>query len=625
MGQFFKVEFFGPDDEVAKLFAEPDERSESKNLFPYLLKIPHEGDSEEWVYIENHESDSGAPQGKGWIKTWAVGEPLPSLAVEVAGESLTLAAIRHELEAASDVTTAIAADYFIALFLLENQVDLSNPPTSDDAPYPVNSANVTPDLKSAFSVGTMQWSAFLTEQGDKLKGWKAYHREIPLAQLRCAVWLAKKSIVELGVIRGGSLEEPFIPRLLDVFMAHLIGAKAAAEVIRMEAEDDGLNRNIKTILRNVNGWNDETPELRALFADRAAYLGPFSPTGGTTGGMTSVADFLEVCRGALKPALQYAAQMIELYVPGFAVNMTPSAETWMREAETELQKWTDGGWVEQTDPGLSTAKEYFKATSYPFGDVGIGADNELTHWCGAFVAHCMKEAGQKVPMGAAAAAKWREWGDASIRWRGQTDVPVGAVAMTAGNSGTSRISHVNFIADWQGDDDHYMGLGGNQSDSVTIAPFPKDEIADIRVLSDISQSSDGDAEVLAKTLYGEIRGGSEEQVDNVAQVVLNRYLAGYRSNGSISGVCLAPFQFSCWNPGTSARSQLEALDGSNARYAELLGVAKQVIASRLANPDAEQPLQGARHYHNYFVNPNWAEPAKIVEKDGLHIFYRGIA
>lgn len=624
MGNFFYVNYSGPDGEIAGIYPEPDTSLEHDFPYPYVLKIPHQADSEEWVFVENHEDDSGAARGTGWIKTWAIGEPIPSDPIILSAASLTLSAIRHELDNGNNTSASIAADYFIALFLLENQVDLNTDPEEEDI-YPISNPIATPDQQGAYSVSTAQWDAFILAKGENFKGWASYHKELPLPQMWCAVWLARENLKEIGAIRGGSANDPFVPRLLDLLMAHLIGAKAAAEIIRMEATEEGMNRNIKTILRNVYGWNDETPELETLFNNRLQYLGPLTPTGGTTGGMHSVEDFLTICREALATALSYAARLIDLHVPGFQVTPSGDMGVWMQKAQTEHQSWQDGHWVEQADPGLSRAKEYFKATSYPLGQVGIGSDNELTHWCGAFVAHCMKEAGQAVPMGAAAATKWRKWGDASIRWRSEDEVPVGAVVMTAGNQGTSRISHVNLMADWQPGEDHYLGLGGNQSDSVTIAPFRKENIAEIRVLSQKTTSTDEDAVVLAKTLYGEIRGGDDEQIRNVANVVLNRFFAGYRSQGSIAGACLAHKQFSCWNPGTQARAVLDRLPEDDAAYLELLAVAQQVIADRTGNPDAPPPLENARHYHNYHVNPDWAEPSKEVHQDGKHIFYRDIA
>ncbi|UWQ59426.1 cell wall hydrolase [Leisingera caerulea] len=624
MGNFFYVNYTGPNGETAGIFAEPNESLTAFFPYPYLLKIPHEADSEDWIFVENHEDDSGATRGRGWMRTWAVGEPIPSDPISLSAASLTLSAIRHELDESVNTSASIAADFFIALFLLENQVDLSAEPDKNDV-YLVNNPIATPDKQGAYSISTAQWDAFLLAEGDKLKGWAGYHKELPLPQMWCAVWLARENRKDIGAIRGASATDPFVPRLLDLLLAHLIGAKAAAEVVRLEAEDEGMNRNIKTILRNVYGWNDESPELVALFGDRPNYLGPLTPTGGTTGGMHSVEEFLTICRENLAEALGYSARLIDLHVPGFQITLSDATRTWMERAMTEHQTWQDDNWVEQTEPGLSRAKDYFKATSYPLGQVGIGPDNELTHWCGAFVAYCMKEAGQSIPMGAAAAANWRKWGDGSVRWRNGDEVPVGAVVMTAGNQGTSRISHVNFVADWQPGEEYYLGLGGNQSDSVTIAPFRKENIAEIRVLSRKTASTNEDAVVLAKTLYGEIRGGNDEQTRNVANVVLNRFFAGYRSQGSIAGVCLAHKQFSCWNPGTQARDILDRLPEDDPTYLVLLALAQEVIANRTENPDVPPPLENARHYHNYHAKPDWAEPSKEVHRDGKHIFYRDIA
>src|SRR5690606_26233531 len=115
--------------------------------------------------------------------------------------------------------------------------------------------------------------------------------------------------------------------------------------------------------------------------------------------------------------------------------------------------------------------DYFRATDFG-APVGInGETRELTHWCGAFVAHCLKTAGVEPPAGAAAAGNWLKWGDASLPVRHGSAVPPGAVVTIAGDGATNGIGHVNFFVSWDPDGRHYVGVGGNQHDRVTIEPF----------------------------------------------------------------------------------------------------------------------------------------------------------
>ena len=53
---------------------------------------------------------------------------------------------------------------------------------------------------------------------------------------------------------------------------------------------------------------------------------------------------------------------------------------------------------------------------------------------------------------------------------------------------------------------------------------------------------------LARTVYGEARGESDQGRAAVAHVVLNRFRSDkWFSAGTIEAVCRKPSQFSCWN------------------------------------------------------------------------------
>ena len=617
----FKVNFFGPDDEFAALYPdEPSTDGPKKTPLSFLRKLSHPAETDEWIFVENSEDPSGTGQlNRGWIKAWAVGEALPDVPQTISARALTFGAVGNELDPATPPELRVSADFLLALFIVENQIDAETELT-EDLELAITDSLPDPDFRGGFAVTTAQWDAFLVAEGPRLKWSGDALRELILPQMRCANWLAHRNRRNLGVAFGAPPTEPFLPRMIDLFMAHLIGDVATAAVMQIERAEDGLNRKMRTVVRDANSWSDTSPELVKLFANRAAYLGELDAIGG---GLRSVAQFLEACQTRLDPALTLARRMLDTYLPGFAAPPADSG-SWLDVAQGELAKWSDG-WKEQREPGLSAAKTYFKATDYEPAVVVNRTTNELTHWCGAFVAHCMKEAGAPVPAGSAAAARWRNWGDRSLPAKPNSDIPKGAVVMTGGGKGSNHIGHVTLFNGWTNGGQSFLGLGGNQSDSVTVGTFKTRSIVDIRILADKSRSSDEDLEILAKTLWGEIRGGTDDQVRNVAHVILNRHFAGYRSNGSIAGACLAHKQFSCWNPGTRSLRDIQNLAADNSELLRLMALARQVIDTRRNVAFAPNPLGGARHYHNHHVNPNWAIPAKIVLDDGKHIFYRDIA
>ncbi|WP_415402448.1 cell wall hydrolase [Tateyamaria sp. SN3-11] len=617
----FRINFVNPKNLLVKIYMdEPSEDSITGFVHGYVKKLPNAAESTDWVFVENHESQNmdGAFH-KGWMKTWAIGERIPDVPQIISARALTFTAVANELDDTIPPEKQVAAEFLLALFFVENQIDPNAEPV-DDLELSVKDTAPNPDYHGGFAVTSAQWDSFIAAEGERLNWSGDFLRELVLPQMRCAYWLAHRNQKQLGVAFGATPTEPFVPRMLDLFLAHLIGDVAAAAVIEMERTKTDLNKKIRTIIRDANSWSDDSPELKKLFENRSAFVGDLNGTGG---GLTSVTQFLEACRTALDPALKLARKMLDAYLPAFAGNAM-NGDALMATADAELAKW-NAGWSEQVDPGKSVAIKYFEATDYTPAVVIDPTTNELTHWCGAFVAHCMKESNLPVPKSSAAAASWRNWGDMSLDKTQGSVIPRGAVITKSGGEGSNHIGHVTLFDRWDNDGQSFWGCGGNQSDSVTSAKFATDEIVAVRVIANRTQSTDKDLEILSKTLWGEIRGGTKEHATNVAEVVLNRFLSGYRSDGSIAGVCLKHKQFSCWNPGTKSLRSIEDLDAEDPELKRLMAFAKEVITRRLADPNAPAPLQGARHYHNHDVNPDWAIPAKIVKDDGKHVFYKDIA
>jgi len=133
-----------------------------------------------------------------------------------------------------------------------------------------------------------------------------------------------------------------------------------------------------------------------------------------------------------------------------------------------------------------------------------------------------------------------------------------------------------------------------------------------------------EADILARTLWGEARGESARGMEAVAAVVMNR-LAVARRRGrhwwgdSVAGICRAPWQFSCWNAGDPNRAKLLAVDSRDPAFAMALRIARRAMSGRL--PD---PTGGATHYHAAGVSPAWAAGKAPSAEIGRHLFYAGV-
>lgn len=130
-----------------------------------------------------------------------------------------------------------------------------------------------------------------------------------------------------------------------------------------------------------------------------------------------------------------------------------------------------------------------------------------------------------------------------------------------------------------------------------------------------------DLAVLARTLFGEARGEYEKTglaaFVAVANVVLNRKESG-KYGSSLAGVCLRPWQFSCWNPSDPNYPLLTDSDLTHPLLETCHTVAKAVAEGLW--PDL---TKGSTHYHATTIPPpRWAHGQKPTITLGHHIFYR---
>ena len=618
--QRFQINLQNSDGEFLRLFKEPnlDSGSDNLRLGGYFIKLDSIAESEDWVQVQHFLTETDTDPRTGWIPVWGAGAPVPDRPQNILAHSLAYAAARNVADMFEKHERVISSEYLLALFLIENGLEKFSDRFSVDTEFEITGVRPNKDAVGAYAITTEDWSKFQADEEFPSIWSHSSTRHLPLPQMRAAAFLAREDWKNFLVASGSTDENPMLPRKLDLFISRLVGPEAAAEIARRERDQDGLNEEAIEVVRMSRDWNEGSPKAAALLKFRSRFLVD-------DGQPVNVTTFIERCESVLDAALKLGFNMVQHYVPGFQVVPGSAAAKCFNEAEQELKKWS-AGWTEHKNPGQKEALAYFEATDH--GDGKIKADNEITDWCGAFAASIVKKAGFEPPPGSAAAASWTKWGDVSLPDAQGSKLPQGAVVTLSGGDNTDKVSHVCFFVGWEGGD-HFIGLGGNQEDSVKTTPFLSRRIVAIRTFADKEKASEQDFETLAKTLYGEIRGGSDEEVKNVAHVVMNRFLTGYRSHGSIAGTCLSPKQFSCWNLGTAARTRLDELDSEDVQYQRMFEISQEIINDRLkqfaTNPD-QLVLQGARHYHKTGTTADWVDETKRINiSDTQHTFYVGIA
>jgi uncharacterized protein (TIGR02594 family) len=134
---------------------------------------------------------------------------------------------------------------------------------------------------------------------------------------------------------------------------------------------------------------------------------------------------------------------------------------------------------------------YFKDAGFP----GIKSDAEA--WCAAFCNAMLHRAGQKTS-GSLAARAFEHWGV------GLRSPVLGCVA-TKKRNGSSWQGHCFFVVG--ANKTEIFGLGGNQSDRVSVAAFKRSEIVSYRWPSGVPVPSDPN---LPTTIAGAVKNVSEE-------------------------------------------------------------------------------------------------------------------
>lgn len=127
-----------------------------------------------------------------------------------------------------------------------------------------------------------------------------------------------------------------------------------------------------------------------------------------------------------------------------------------------------------------------------------------------------------------------------------------------------------------------------------------------------------DIDIMARTIFGEARGESDEGRLAVAYVILNRAKLYKKAIGE---ACLLSIHFSCWNNGRDNDSNQLAMmmaDEGMPSFAKC-----KIAALQAAHGLKPDPTGGATHYHTHAVSPSWAKDKEYVSI-GHHRFYLNV-
>ena len=141
-----------------------------------------------------------------------------------------------------------------------------------------------------------------------------------------------------------------------------------------------------------------------------------------------------------------------------------------------------------------------------------------------------------------------------------------------------------------------------------------------------SPNPENDAVILAKTMFGEARGELSGGVAAVGCVVRNRVTIDLHDDSKddwwgegYRGVCLKPWQFSCWIVSDPNFALLSKLTAESPELQGFIKLAKQIIVGVV--PDV---TLRATHYHRVGMPPpaSWGSPAPRPHiQIGRHLFY----
>jgi N-acetylmuramoyl-L-alanine amidase len=128
-------------------------------------------------------------------------------------------------------------------------------------------------------------------------------------------------------------------------------------------------------------------------------------------------------------------------------------------------------------------------------------------------------------------------------------------------------------------------------------------------------------DILARTLVGEARGEGNQGMTAVCNVIMNRVAKPGWWGTDVKGVCLRPWQFSCWNVGDPNRSFILNLATDKAIYQ-----VAHIIAQKAIDGDLPDITNGATSYYasSMTTPPAWAAGKTPCAVIGRQLFFADI-
>jgi spore germination cell wall hydrolase CwlJ-like protein len=605
-----------------------------------------------------------------WLKADDVKPVDPAVRVAADRASFVVECIVRERERNEIDGTSpwfVSADFLIARALIETTI--ANMP-----PQP-NSLAAGPML-----VTPKEWGRFLAEGGEPALGLKADDYDRWLTQIKGAAYTMfsnARAFSKFQETKGVETKDSaFMPTYLDVFHTYVFdNAEAAVAVLNAHNDDAAQARHMDVLLGGILSPAD----FNALLSTRAKYLG-------VPGQVKTVSEFVQSTETELKGALKVALDLIRQHAPDElptqpdapTVRRVTSVPMDVAKVPTEdpapfatINTPLDQMfWPVVTDDPQAMVVSYLNETGQIVGLSGrrffadrrngerhhVGMDifcreGDVVVACAPgkivafysfyrrpttgedtfalFVAHD----GVVINYGEVRKNASEEFG-----WRIGGQVAAGQ--KIARVSGTNMIHFETYVpgvvqnSRWLRGEQRppkllnptvlllTLASGGTRVDKSGATSVANGSAKIKPAIGDPPQ--DDDLLTLARTIYGEARSQREPAAgrEAVAHVVMTRLAKKFRNAKTITDVCRATKQFSCWNDNDPNKKVIEAANrGVNPVFDQCFAFAEQV-----ANGQLDDNTGGATHYYSESIaRPPWARPpAKQTTQIGSHLFFKNV-
>lgn len=128
-----------------------------------------------------------------------------------------------------------------------------------------------------------------------------------------------------------------------------------------------------------------------------------------------------------------------------------------------------------------------------------------------------------------------------------------------------------------------------------------------------------EADILARTIWGEARGEGRKGMEAVACVIMNRTKNPRWWGKDVLSVCLKPWQFSCWNKKDPNFKLLQTVNSTDPVFFLAENIAEEALDGSL-----KDFTKGSTHYFADTIQaiPKWALGRSPNYRLGNHIFFR---